>query len=164
MDLGAGLQPLKGGVIKTKHCGTCKTVKPLDEFRNRTSVKDGKQSVCINCDKARQKEYYLANKERDKLKFKKRKEKSKLSNYAFVNEIKSKTPCKDCGRYFDPICMDFDHISNDKFLSISELCNSGYSKEMILNEISKCELVCACCHRIRTRNRLQCSGDGTVTC
>jgi hypothetical protein len=137
-----------------KTCGKCKKVKPLDSFRKRSAAKDGKQSMCIDCDKNRQKEYYLLNKERDKVKFKLKKEKIKANNYAFVNEIKSKTPCKDCNQIFDPVCMDFDHIANDKFKSISTLCNNGYSKEIILEEINKCELVCACCHRIRTKNRL----------
>jgi hypothetical protein len=50
--------------------------------------------------------------------------------------------------------MDFDHLdSTDKIGSISQLVNSLYIKKA-LEEIKKCELVCANCHRMRTWNRM----------
>lgn len=48
--------------------------------------------------------------------------------------------------------MDFDHIG-EKRLEVSRLLYvSGTAA--LLEEIAKCEVVCANCHRIRTKRRL----------
>lgn len=69
---------------------------------------------------------------------------------ALIDELKSE-PCVDCGGKYPPYVMQFDHIGDDKFRPVSEMTN--YSLEKVLAEISKCELVCANCHAIRTHNR-----------
>ncbi len=66
----------------------------------------------------------------------------------FVDELKS-VPCTDCGRQPPPYCMDFDHLEG-KEIEVSRMVGRGYSKKRVLEEISKCEVVCAVCHRIRT--------------
>lgn len=71
----------------------------------------------------------------------------------FVDRIKQK-PCADCNGEFAAVCMDFDHLG-DKTNAISSMVLHGCSKETILREIAKCELVCANCHRIRTLRRRQ---------
>jgi hypothetical protein len=68
----------------------------------------------------------------------------------WLNGMKS-DPCVDCGRTFHPSVMDFDHVAGYKFRGIGEIL--GYSEEIILQEIDKCELVCANCHRVRTKSR-----------
>lgn len=68
-----------------------------------------------------------------------------------INELKSK-PCTDCGHAFPPECMDFDHVKGKKIIKIST--HRMYHRwETLLKEIAKCELVCANCHRIRTKKR-----------
>jgi hypothetical protein len=57
-------------------------------------------------------------------------------------------PCMDCGRYYPPCVMDFDHRGDKKF-SIGNVANAS-SEADLRNEISKCDVVCANCHRIRT--------------
>ena len=59
-------------------------------------------------------------------------------------------PCVDCGER-DPLVLEFDHL-RDKDFDIAR----GYvdcSLEKLLAEISKCEVVCANCHRRRTVTR-----------
>lgn len=73
-------------------------------------------------------------------------------NKFYVDQIKTK-PCLDCGRTFDPVCMDFDHLSDNKDTEVSKMVGKGASIEKIQAEIDKCELVCACCHRLRTKRR-----------
>lgn len=70
----------------------------------------------------------------------------------FIDELKSK-PCTDCGGTFDPVCMDFDHIGTDKRYNVAKMLSA--SVQQVLDEIAKCELVCANCHRLRTKNRQQ---------
>lgn len=73
-------------------------------------------------------------------------------NIERVNTLKATIPCKDCGQKFPPVCMDFDHL-RDKFKQVSTLVYSGVDWEVIADEIAKCEIVCANCHRIRTQLR-----------
>jgi hypothetical protein len=70
---------------------------------------------------------------------------------AEVDSLKGR-PCADCGRRFPPCAMDFDHVRGAKVNSIAQLVNS-YQPRATRVEIVKCELVCACCHRIRTHKR-----------
>lgn len=61
-------------------------------------------------------------------------------------------PCMDCGNCFPPECMDFDHRPGEEKLDgIGRLMNGP--KDRTLAEMQKCDLVCANCHRIRTRQR-----------
>lgn len=69
--------------------------------------------------------------------------------------IKESSPCKDCGRKFMSCVMDFDHVSGEKIDNVSTLMAKKSSWKKIKEEISKCELVCANCHRIRTFLRSQ---------
>lgn len=66
-------------------------------------------------------------------------------------------PCVDCGKTYDtPYAMDFDHIPGKgaKVDSVSQMMIHQVSKEDILAEIAKCELVCVFCHKTRTLKRL----------
>ena len=70
----------------------------------------------------------------------------------FVDEIK-KVPCKDCKKRFPPYVMDFDHLDASlKVANVAYLVKQGHSAQL-LEEIKKCDVVCANCHRIRTHER-----------
>lgn len=73
------------------------------------------------------------------------------SRKAFVEWYKASCPCTDCGRSFPAEALDLDHISG-KIGSIGSFIQTG-PDEALWNEIAKCEVVCACCHRIRTKAR-----------
>jgi len=67
-----------------------------------------------------------------------------------INEIKLDAPCTDCGVKYPPYIMQFDHLpGSDKKFSISNVENIS-SVVVLLEEIDKCELVCANCHAERT--------------
>lgn len=71
----------------------------------------------------------------------------------YVNHQKNK-PCKDCKKRFPTVCMDFDHLPGfRKKKIISSMIRDGSSLQDIQKEIGKCELVCACCHRLRGLKR-----------
>lgn len=70
-----------------------------------------------------------------------------------VAAIKEASPCTDCGNFFPAVCMDFDHINNDKIDSVAQLVGNTASWDRIAAEIAKCELVCSNCHRLRTAAR-----------
>ena|SRR3989338_1715123 len=69
----------------------------------------------------------------------------------FVIALKQK-PCMDCGVQYPHFVMDFDHRErSSKIDSINRMIVvRSFSKKKILDEIEKCDLVCANCHRKRT--------------
>jgi len=130
-----------------KKCPLCNTEKPLEFFSKNASRKDGLSGHCKECHKILRKEHYIKNKKKIILQVYARKDRY----YEWINTLKNK-PCKDCGRNYPPYIMDFDHLKNKKF-SISNVRRGDLSKETVLNEISKCDLVCSNCHRERTYQR-----------
>lgn len=67
----------------------------------------------------------------------------------WIGAIKLKAGCADCGYRKYAEALDFDHL-RDKTHDVGGMCNARFSKERILLEIGKCEVVCANCHRHRT--------------
>lgn len=66
-----------------------------------------------------------------------------------VEEYK-RVPCADCKGTFPAVCMDFDHVRGEKVEGIAKMVAQSWSMEKLSEEIAKCDLVCANCHRIRT--------------
>lgn len=64
-------------------------------------------------------------------------------------------PCADCGREYPSYVMDFDHVRGDKEHNVGDMANRGATVRRVLQEIEKCDVVCANCHRIRTHTRNQ---------
>lgn len=66
----------------------------------------------------------------------------------------SDTPCMDCGGVFPWCVMDFDHRpENVKEFKIASIGMAKATLNTIVRlekEVSKCDLVCSNCHRIRT--------------
>lgn len=59
-------------------------------------------------------------------------------------------PCTDCGEA-DPIVLEFDHLRDKKFGIAAGLRDREW--QSVLDEMAKCEVVCANCHRRRTAKR-----------
>ncbi len=71
----------------------------------------------------------------------------------FVRRLKE-VPCTDCGVEYPHYVMDFDHVRGEKIGNINVL-RTRRSIESLMDEIDKCEIVCANCHRVRTFERYQ---------
>ena len=143
-----------------KICTRCGFPKPIEEFVKSTQTKSGKGAHCLVCDRGRVAvrrqdpqvrlenvklalEYRANNIEVVLL----RDRQSKRNKQTWLNSLKV-GPCADCCNIYPPCCMDFDHVVGIKTKGIGKLL--GCSKEVVLAEVAKCELVCACCHRVRT--------------
>ena len=67
-----------------------------------------------------------------------------------AQRIKAEKGCVDCNTK-DVRVLDFDHRDpNTKLFTISAAIGRTKSKSAVLKEISKCDVRCANCHRIRT--------------
>lgn len=69
---------------------------------------------------------------------------------ALIRSLKEGRPCVDCGGLFPHYVLDFDHVRGEKLYELNHMTRHTYSRERILAEVAKCDLVCANCHRIRT--------------
>lgn len=139
---------IKNG-IEFRRCSKCQIEKEniYEFYRAKSLGRSGFRSVCRNCENVDCKEYHKKTKSK-RLKYKElyNKELRELSI-----SLKS-NPCKDCGKTFHHCAMDFDHVKGKKIENIANLVHSG-KKQLFLEEVEKCELVCSNCHRVRTWNR-----------
>ena len=77
----------------------------------------------------------------------------------YIQSIKVKRGCADCGYNAHYAALQFDHLPGcDKKFGLHEGYRHSY--EAIDAEIAKCEVVCANCHSIRTvTRRVELSAD-----
>ena len=94
-----------------------------------------------------QREWYQRNKERINAEARRRRAK----NRKLIQKAKSK-PCADCGVEYPPHVMDFDHVRGKKRCHIAGM-QHYLNVQYILDEIAKCDVVCANCHRVRTHKQ-----------
>lgn len=72
-------------------------------------------------------------------------------NLQLVQAEKMRRGCFCCGYKEDPCALDFDHLNPDqKHAGVGKMMTHSFDK--ILNEMNKCQLLCANCHRIKTHN------------
>lgn len=134
-----------------KVCTQCGLAQPIENFSVRNRAKGTRQAACKNC----QNEYVRNHYQTYRLKYIKKArvrtiEQIRINN-EFMIEYLSNHPCLDCGEQ-DIIVLEFDHL-RDKIADVSVLARGGYSLEKLKQEVAKCEVVCANCHRRRTAKR-----------
>ena len=131
-----------------KTCGRCGVLKPPDDFHLSTRY-DGRQPWCKECRREYDKRYWASRK--DLRLEQKRAWKNGMA--AWARDLKVDKPCADCGDTFHPAAMTWDHLpGTNKLGDVGNMVRRA-GKERILAEISKCELVCANCHAVRTFER-----------
>lgn len=127
-----------------KICSSCKKSKEDNEF-NRKGL--GLSSKCKDCNSEYLREHYRNNKQY----YLDKNVTNRKEIQSIIYDWLSTQKCKDCG-INDVRVLEFDHLA-DKTASVSSLMNGRSIKRMI-EEIRKCEIVCANCHKIRTYTRM----------
>ncbi|HUH08184.1 MAG TPA: hypothetical protein VML96_10305 [Egibacteraceae bacterium] len=138
--------------IGHKRCSRCDIPKPTADFLRRTGS-HRRQSYCSDCKADYQREWYRLNRERHMVRVKRLREQQSTVNRQIIETAKD-VPCADCGMRYPPYVMDFDHVTGRKTRNVSQM-RSRASESQLRTEISKCEVVCANCHRVRTFSRSQ---------
>jgi hypothetical protein len=134
-----------------RRCVRCGQTKPVEEFRLRSGTQR-RQSWCRACKVAYDREWYRRNRATHIAKVAVLRQQQRDRNSRILAQRKD-VPCSDCGRRYPPHVMDFDHVNDDKVAAVAELARRPASERVLLDEIAKCEVVCANCHRERTYRR-----------
>ena len=144
----------KGKVIYgTDNPNYCYKILPIEKFSMDRRAKGHRRHNCSSCRYKYEMKRYDKNPEAKQLRSEsivKATKKRRTQLQSKVNEIKSNSPCVDCGGSFHPVAMDFDHVRGTKKYGISEMVGKAMPWDKILKEIEKCDVRCANCHRIKT--------------
>jgi hypothetical protein len=129
--------------VETRCCRRCGEEKPVTEFHR---WRDDYQWWCKPC----RRDYAAAHYQRHKARRQAQNERRQAAFMAWYTSLKAGKPCADCGGLFHPAAMHWDHLpGQEKKATLGYLAKRG-NRRRVLEEIAKCELVCANCHAVRT--------------
>ena len=131
-----------------KRCPACGEEKDEAEF-HRWNKGDGRQVWCKVCRRAYDAAYHQRVKDRRRAQ--KRRRARELR--AFMDDLKRGKPCANCGQAYEPGVMQWDHRPGCVKVGNLSSMTPRVSRVRLLEEIAKCELVCANCHARRTVRR-----------
>ena len=132
-----------------KVCSKCSTSKNLEEFSKSSKSNDGHQRWCKLCVKTYEANRYQAGDNARKIKnFRDRRDRHRKMMW----ELLCRSACADCGED-DPEVLEFDHRGDSKKSHDISAMVGNHKWETILEEIEKCDVVCANCHRRRTNRQ-----------
>ena len=107
-------------------------------------------SYCRPCRAAYKREHYLANRQRYMDTAARRRAAVVEERTELLFDYFREHPCADCGKT-NPLVLEFDHVGRKEFDIARGI--RGRNWRAVLDEIAKCEVVCANCHRRRTALR-----------
>ena len=140
-----------------KECTSCQTEKPLSDFFVKDKKSGRLHTQCKDCYKEYRKTYYAQHYSKYKVEYL---ERAKNRRLKLREEFRDKMliylsdkNCEMCGEC-DNRVLEFDHLDPAlKLFSISQAVRLGYGWNQVLDEISKCRILCANCHKKHTSNQ-----------
>ena len=132
-----------------KLCVKCNQLQSNEAFYKNKTRTDGLSVYCKKCcNKTGKERYYQKWTEH----------RERIDNYHYkrieylrwqIDKIKTEKGCCICGYNKHPLGIDFHHINpSEKTLTIANMINRKYADTRILEEIAKCCVLCAICHRL----------------
>lgn len=114
-----------------KTCKDCGESLPLSQFYKHSKMADGHLNHCKDCKADYQR--LRAN-----------------ANRKIVRQVLEESYCEECG--IDDIrVLEFDHIDPSKKIdAVGNMVAKGRNQKELIDELSKCRVLCANCHRIHT--------------
>lgn len=111
----------------------------------------------LNCSKGTI-AYHLSEGQKEKTAARQRLRRSNIEKY--LKAYKELSGCVDCKEHYPYYMLAFDHLpEHNKEFGLADYKKFTISLERIKEEVTKCEVVCANCHTIRTHIR---QSGGTV--
>jgi len=119
-------------------CSTCHIEHPADSFNINKGNTNGRSGVCKGC--VIKPDYANDHAKHKRL----------AKNQAFMNRYKLMSGCALCGYKEHAVALDFDHIDQTTKNRVGKGMDKKWSRDRLKNEIRKCRVLCACCHRVET--------------
>ena len=114
--------------METKICTKCGRELPIDQFNFRNKAKGTRRSECKECHTSYMKQKYQEKKNE-------------------VQAIKAQLSCAKCGDKRGYV-LDFHHLNpEEKENTIARMLSNRYELNKVYDEINKCIVLCANCHR-----------------
>lgn len=114
--------------MKTKICTKCGKELPITDFNWRNKAKGTRRSECKICHSNFMKQKYQEKKD-------------------IIQELKSKECCAKCGESRGYV-LDYHHLDpKEKDNTVARLTSNTSNINNVLEEIKKCIVLCANCHR-----------------
>lgn len=137
-----------------KTCTKCGIEQPLTNYFLKERATGRLHAQCKLCYKEHRKSYmkqhYAQYGDEYRMRAKARRLHIRNELHVKMRTYMSDKACIDCGET-DFRVLEFDHVDpKSKSFGIARAVTDGYKWEKILKEISKCEVVCANCHKKRT--------------
>jgi len=113
------------------------------------------EKKCKSCNREYQRKWFAENKEKQVSRVIRNRNSQKAKLRKILVEHFAENPCIDCGEA-DPIVLDFDHRDpSTKYKAVSEIYSNGMTAKRLREEIDKCDVRCANCHRRKTAKDFQ---------
>lgn len=136
-------------------CTKCKQNKLLSEFNYKIKANNLRHRQCRDCTRRSVKNHYNNNKLYYLRKTKIRNDKIRKEMTNYIRGYLLNNPCVDCGER-DLAVLEFDHNGKlPKVKAVSSLVRASYPLEIIIEEIGKCDVRCANCHRRKTAKQFK---------
>lgn len=144
-----GLALVRRTYVRMKQCSKCGLTLPISEFRIRSRANRTYHSHCKRCFRSYSNAYYHSHVSQYSAHRRRNARKKRLENRRRMLDILARSQCIDCGEK-DPLVLEFDHVRGEKKGNVCDLIGSLISWKRIEEEIAKCVVRCANCHRRKT--------------
>ena len=134
---------------RVKCCPKCRLTKCASEFPRREPGRQSPSAYCKPCQRIYSRAHYQRNKGKHNYRRRENQREYRIRNRQFLADVLVKASCVDCGES-DPIVLEFDHIVGKKRYDISRMIYIGTSIASLEDELAKCVVRCANCHRRKT--------------
>jgi len=132
-------------------CTKCSKNKAITEFNFKNKSLGIRHKQCKKCTRFSVKNHYNENRQYYLEKTKIRNQGLRREIIEYINHFLSINPCVDCGER-DIVVLEFDHGQNRdiKLDAVSRMIRYRTPLKVIKEEINKCQIRCANCHRRKT--------------
>lgn len=135
-----------------KTCTRCNELKADTEFAWKKKSSNKRHAHCRSCQNIASQEWYEQNARRHVKNVKNNTLRYRKRNRDIIWDYLLVHPCVECGET-DPIILEFDHRDPEcKSCNVYEFVNASVKK--LEQEMAKCDIRCANCHRRKTALQL----------
>jgi 5-methylcytosine-specific restriction endonuclease McrA len=133
-----------------RRCSRCGDLKPVAEFAWNQKSSGQRKKHCRACQARYHRKHYVQHRDQYIARAARRTRGLVAERARYLISLFSERACVDCGES-DPLVLEFDHLGDKKFSISRGLRERNW--QAVLDEIAKCDVVCANCHRRRTALR-----------